>query len=249
MSEVHIFVTRITIFTEAIWPSIEVTLEYLLSKRQEPIPDLVRAGLNFSIVLGSACYLEGVLEALLKAILGYRRAEFNRTKIEDFESRRAMNVYYNRLEEDLSQRIGHSNGAQAYDEVLDLLAGQRLSQLKEVVPLWEGVTVLFNFRNVLGHGREVFASHFAGGAVGGGKEEFAGGYRKVEDYLRKQGLLSRRFVDAPSEYLFLSDPIADHFWGLAKALPTAILCSLPPAEQNACLKVLERATEDTNADA
>jgi len=242
-------VIRITIFTEAIWPSIKVTLEYLVSKRQEPVPDLVRAGLNFSIVLGSACYLEGILEALLKATLDCRRAEFNQTEIEDFESRRAVNVYYSRLEEDLSQRIGHCIGAQAYDEVFNLLAGQPLSQTKEVVPLWEGVTVLFNFRNVLGHGREVFARHFAGGAVVGGfKEEFAGGYRKVEDYLRKQGLLSRRFVDAHSEYLFLSDPIADHFWGLAKALPTAILCSLPPAEQNACLKVLEGSSENTRAD-
>ena len=239
---------RITIFTEAIWPCIKTTLDYLVEKRGEPVPDLVKSGLNFSIVLCSACYVEGVLEALLRALLGCRRADFNRIEIDDFDSRRAMNVYYSRLEEDLSHRLGRAVGASAYDEMFELLAGQRLSQLKEVASLWEGVTVLFNFRNVLGHGREVSARHFAGGSVKGGfREDFSGSYRVVEDYLRKKKLLDRRFVDAPSDYLFLSDPIADHFWVLAKALPAAVAYSLPEKEQNACRKALEGAVENTEA--
>lgn len=233
---------RITIFTEAIWLCIKTTLDYLVEKRGEPVPDLVKSGLNFSIVLGSACYLEGVLETLLRALLDCRRADYSRIEIDDFDSRRAMNTYYNRLEEDLSDRLGRSVGASAYDKMFELLAGQRLSQLKDVAPLWEGVTVLFNFRNVLGHGREVWARQFTGGSVEGGfREDFSGSYRVVEDYLRKKKLLDRRFVDAQSEYLFFSDPIADHFWALAKALPVAVASSLPDKEQNACRKALERA--------
>jgi len=116
---------------------------------------------------------------------GCRRADFNRIEIDDLDSRRAMDVYYRRLEEDLSHRLGRAVGASAYDEMFELLAGQRLSQLKEVASLWEGVTVLFHFRNVLGHGREVSARHIAGGSVKGGfREDFSGSYRVVENYLR-----------------------------------------------------------------
>ena len=67
--------------TESIWPCIKTSLDYLVEKRGEPLPDPVKSGLNFSIVLGSACYLEGVLEALLRALLGCRRADFNRIEV------------------------------------------------------------------------------------------------------------------------------------------------------------------------
>lgn len=233
---------RVTTLTEAIWPCIEATVGHLVAQRKERVPDLVKSGLNFSIVLGCACYIEGVLETLLRALLACRRAEFNRIQIDDFESRRAMNTYYGRLEDELSRNIGRAVGSSGYDEIFKLLAGQRLSQLKEVKPLWEGLTVLFNFRNVLGHGREVSARHFAGGAIPGGfREEFSGSYSVVEGYLRKKKLLARRFVEAHSEYVFLSPPIADHFWKLARALPEAVVSSLPRKEQDTCRDALKRA--------
>ena len=126
-----------------------------------------------------------------------------------------------------------------------LIAGQRLSDLMGVKPLWEGITVLFNFRNVLGHGREVSARQYAGGFIPGGfKEEFTGSYRVVEDYLRKKHLLSRKFVDAHSEFLYLASDIADHFWQLARALPNAAIASLPDGERDACRLALERAAAD-----
>lgn len=160
--------TLIRLFNETIWPCIEPTVAYLAEKRREALPDPVRSGLNFSIALGAACYLEGVLETLLRALLACRRSEFGQVKIPEFGLRRSMNVYYNRLEEDLAGRIGRAVGAAGYDDMFQLLAGQRLSQLKEVTPLWEAVTVLFSFRNVLGHGREVSARHYIGALVEGG---------------------------------------------------------------------------------
>jgi hypothetical protein len=109
--------------------------------------------------------------------------------------------------------------------------------------LWEGVTVLFSFRNVLAHGREVMAFQFKGGAVPGGfREEFAGSYRAVEDYLHKKKLLTRKFVDAHEEHLFLSGQIADHFAQLARSLPEAVISSLSAEEQASCRVALNRAT-------
>jgi hypothetical protein len=223
-------------------------MDHIAERRKDQVPDLVKSGLNFSILLGSACYVEGVLEALLRELLACRRAEFNRIKIDDFDTRRAMNFYYRRLEDELSHNIGRTLGSSGYDEMFALLAGRQLSRLSKVEPLWEGITVLFNFRNVLGHGREVSARHFNGGVIPGGfREEFSGSYRVVEDYLRKKKLLARRFVEAHSEYLFLSTPIADHFWELARALPEAAMSSLARDEEAACRKMLERAIKGSTA--
>jgi hypothetical protein len=197
-------------------------------------------------VLGAACYLEGVLEALLRAILRCRKGQFD--EYLDFvngEARWAMGKYYTRIEEDVSRRIGRAVGAAGYDEMFELLVGRRLSQMNEVSPFWEAVNVLFNFRNVLGHGREVSARHFTGGAVPGGvREDFPGSYKLVEDYLRKKSLLNQRFVDAHSEYLFLSEAIADHFWAVASGIPTAVMASLPEDERKACRDAFEATLEN-----
>jgi hypothetical protein len=232
---------RTTVFKESIWPSIEVAVDHLIGSRKEHLGKLVKAGLNFSIILGSACYLEGTLETLLRALLDYRRTVFSKVDIPDLETRRSMNIFYSRLEDDLSSRIGRSIGTSGYNDIFELLMGSKLSELGEMRPLWEGVTVLFNFRNVLGHGREVSARHFVGFYVEGGqKEEFSGSYRLVEDYLRKNGLLDRRFVQAHSEYVFLGDSIADHFWTIAKQVPDAVVRSLPQPERDSCVVVLRK---------
>jgi hypothetical protein len=83
-----------------------------------------------------------------------------------------------------------------------------------------------------------------GSVPGGFKEEFTGSYRIVEDYLGKKQLLSREFVDAHSEFLYLASDIADHFWHLAQALPNAAIASLPDAERDACRLAIERVAAD-----
>lgn len=230
----------IRIITEAIWPCIEASLDHFTASRAVGPSPAVRAGVNFSIVLGSACYLEGTLETLLHALLEHRRGVYSNVEIPDFETRRSMNVFYNRFEDDLSARIARSLGAEGYDDMFELLTGAPLHDFDAVKPLWEPTTVLFNFRNVLGHGRQVHARQFTGGAVPGGfREEFSGSYRRVEDYLRKVGLLQDRFPDAHSEYIFLKDNIADHFWTTAKQIPAAVISSLPKGQSEACAKALE----------
>jgi hypothetical protein len=68
-------VLKIT-FSESIWPCIAAATNHLEQERTEEVPDLVKSGLNFLIILGSVCYAEGVLEALLRGILQCRRTEF-----------------------------------------------------------------------------------------------------------------------------------------------------------------------------
>src|SRR5437016_9396565 len=87
-------------------------------------------------------------------------------------------------------------------------------------------------RNVLGHGRAVTAQHIKAYWMGTEREErFSGGYRRAEDYFRKKKLLDKKFTEAHSEYLFLSNQIADHFWDLARQAPKAIAKSLDGPER------------------
>jgi hypothetical protein len=229
-------------FSEKIWPCIEASVNHLVNERKNVTSKLVQSGLNFSIVLGSACYVEGTIETILRAALGMRRKEFIEVPIDDLALRRAVNSFFNRVEEEFGENIGRATGAAGYDQMFELLTGYPLSKLDKVKTRWEGITVLFHFRNVLGHGREVAARQYRGGAAPGGmQEDFTGSYKKVEDYLHKKKLLSKKFVEAHDELLYLDNPIADHFWNLAHALPDAIVKSLAEADGKASAIALKAA--------
>jgi hypothetical protein len=221
---------QITIYTETIWPSIHAALLHFQQERKGGLPTDVLAGINFSIILGSACYLEGVLETGLKALLAHRRYSLEKPR-GSVQERRAFNAFYYGVTDDLERRICNATGTDGYDPLFELLTGMRLSKLSAVVPLWEGITVLFQMRNVLGHGRAVTAKRVNAYQMAVQDEEkFAGGYRRAEDYLRKRKLLDKKFTEAHSEYIFLSDKIADHFLDLARQTPKAISKSLDSIE-------------------
>jgi len=228
--------TQYYIFSETIWPSIRPALEHVQKSRRSIAAPDIHAGMNFCIILGSACYLEGMLEAGLKALLWLRREVYNRTQSPNLEIRRSMNLWFTRMENDLESRICSAVGAAGYDEMLELLCGEPLKGLRKVAPLWEGITVLFQLRNVLGHGREVKAHQIV--SVSPIEEVFRGGYRHAENYLRKRKLIARKFTEAHSDYLFLSDPVADHFFDLVTQVPSAISESLAGKEKQAFDKAI-----------
>ena len=209
---------------ETIWQTIHPALNHIQKERRDGLPVEVRAGLNFCIILGSACYLEGVLEAGLKSFLWMRRDIYNKSRSRNINVRRSMNCWFNRVEEDMELRIRTATGAEGYNELFELLIGRQLSELEKIAPLWEGITVLFQLRNVLGHGREVKAYQIV--SVTPIEEKFQGGYRRAEDYLRKRKLINKKFTDAHSDFIFLSDAVADHFLDLVEKVPKAISQSL-----------------------
>lgn len=229
----------IYLFRETIWPCIAAALNFMREQRKDDAAEEIRAGINFSIILGSACYLEGVFETVLKALLEHQRNVYSKIEISEFETRRAMNVFYNRIEEDLEDRIASTMGASGYDKIFELLTGRTLSGLSHVAPMWEGVSALFKFRNVLGHGRPVTARQISAYYTKGLEEEFSGGYRATDDYLRKRGLLQGKFTDHDSEYLYLSDEAADHFWELVQRIPKAIAESFSDEEAKVVQKALK----------
>jgi len=111
--------------------------------------------------------------------------------------------------------------------LFELLTDQRISDNANVKSLWEGIQTLFQFRNVLAHGREISATMLSAYWIEEEwKELFSGGYKKAENYLLKNKLVDKRFVECDSTALYFNDNVADHFWELSKKIVHQISESL-----------------------
>lgn len=217
------------IIKQQTWPCIEELIEFLLTKRNnEEHSSTLRVGINHSVIFYSACYLEGIIESGLKAILSQKREVFNTVDIPELYARKTVNRFFNSLESDIEERIARTTGVPNYDKIFELLTGERISKYNGVNALWEGIEVLFQFRNVLAHGREISASKMSAYWIEEPwKEFYSGGYKKAEDYLLKKGLIAQKFIDCDSEELYFTDGVADHFWGLSKEFVYQVSNGLP----------------------
>ena len=217
---------------EITWPCTRELNQFLSSSRATASTPILHAAINHAIVFYSACYIEGILEAALKRLLRRRREVYNRIDMPEFEVRKTTNTLFKALEMDVEQRISRATGIKAYDELFSLVTETKLSRRRELQPMWEGICTLFQFRNVLAHGREISASRLSAYWLEQPwLDEFAGGYKHAEEYLKKRKLIETGFWDTESPHLFFSDEVADHFWTLAQQFISEIRTSLDPTDR------------------
>lgn len=166
------------------------------------VSDSIRAGINFSIILASACYVEGNFERILLKNINAAIPTTDPLQI--------------RLMDDLRVRVARTTGSDGYNDIFELVVGSKANKLIGDPQLWDNIKTLFFFRNVIAHGRAVgYKLHFPAGVGGYWEEEFAGGYKKVEDFLLQKKLLDSRHIEEDSNWHYFSDPIADFFWSEA----------------------------------
>lgn len=192
-------------------------LEHLFSIRidSEKDHDLL-CSINLSIILYSACLIEGELEESLLYVLDFYRRIYNRINISEFETRKAMNFYYGRIEDELDARIRKTTGIEKYDELFELLLGASLSTNTDIKSQFEGIRVLFQLRNMLAHGRQVHAIQISRWSVLESLSEiFIGGYKNVENYLFKKGLISKKYTECEDDVPFFTNEISNHFYQIA----------------------------------
>lgn len=195
-------------------------IEWQKKQRSSPdLPEGIRAGINFSIILASACFIEGNFERIL---------------IKNINASGEHSVpLYKRLIDDLRLRVAKTTGSEGYDEVFALVVGKKASETIGEPALWENIKTLFYFRNVIAHGRAVgYKLYFPPGVGGFWEEEFSGGYKKVEDFLLKKGLLESRHIEDGSNWHYFADEVADFFWSAATSFVEKLnKLALPPAQQ------------------
>ncbi len=221
-----IIIRSVTIRIESrttIWEPL-LELVPLLQESRDQLPrerSQLRQALNQSIVFHSACLVEGALEQAQRSLLDKRVAYLRQAKIPNMPDRKYFHSFVKDIEESLRTRIARATGLQEQLAVLDLLTGPSFVGSKMSDSVGETVTVLFQFRNVLAHGRQINAFSSNGPATDGEwSRTFSGGYRKVEDYLHKKKMMTVRMLEPDPETddsekavaeLF-ADSVSDHFW-------------------------------------
>ncbi len=186
------------IIRNSTWDTIEAANNWLIRTRagDPAISAQERAGINFSILLNSSCYVEGNLEWLFIQLLEAHAERFHSIEKPHFETRRSVNRFFKRLVKEVDERICRATGPDNYCVAFQLLVGERLSDCAHDPQSWEGIRVLFYLRNVIAHGRMATAKYTM--TTGTQEEpewdaEFKGGYARVCEYLEKRGLASQKF--------------------------------------------------------
>lgn len=223
-----------TVYESSIYPYYKQLIEFNKQQRGDPANKDVNVALNLNIILCSACLVEGILEDRGKLLLGYYREVFSQIDVDDVELRRPINHFYNNIEEFLHKRVSQSTGLDNFATLFETFTGKSLKQNEQISPSYEGVSTLFQLRNVIAHGRLVHAYTVEAYYTNGIEENFFGGYKKAENYLVKKGLMSERFMEADSNELYFTNAIADHFSDIAKdficALDTYIASAIEVGE-------------------
>jgi len=194
-------------------------------------PNDERMGINYSIILNSACLLESKLEGLLmKLVYHYRNAKIKDNSA-NFRSSPDVNVFFNNMIDDMRSRVSRTTGINNYLDMFELLIDNfELSvKAKELV---EGIKVLFQFRNILAHGRMFVAETITDMPYPKYEEEniteiFKGGYRQTDDYLAKKKIIDKSFFERGSIKDYFVDEVADFFYNLSLDFFSEIENSLP----------------------
>jgi hypothetical protein len=178
-------------------------IEWQRAERAEStLPALTRFGINFGIILGAACYIEGCCEYLL-----LKSTVSGRQLTDSLESR---------LLDELTARISLATGPERFNEMFALVMGTKASAMLTAPGLWETVKILFHFRNMIAHGRSVTYSWLNVVPVDiAPTTDFSGGYQKLEDYLLAKSVLTERHHESGETWPYFTDAIADHFWKAA----------------------------------
>lgn len=205
------------IIKQPIWEYQKDHIEFLYESRKNLKSIKSRIGINISIILHSACCIEGYLENELKTLLEHRNSILNKNNFKQFSFRRIYNVFIHNIEKDFETRISRTTGLEKFDSLIEILSYKKKPDKLTDFKYFECIKVLFQLRNVLAHGREVSAQRVSGYWTNGSwEDEFLGGYRQAERYLIKIKLINKKFIECQRIDHIFTNKVADHFYSICK---------------------------------
>jgi hypothetical protein len=202
---------------QTIWEYQKDHIEFLRSHRKNLKSKTTRIGINISLIINSACYIEGYLENELKKLFYHRQGILRKNSPDQIHLRRIYNSFINKMGKDFEVRIARTSGLENFDSLIAILSYQNKPLRLKDYEYFEGMKVLFQLRNVLAHGREVSAQRVLAYWTGGGWNElFLGGYKQAENYLNKTKLINKKFTEYHRIDQIFTNKIADHFYRISK---------------------------------
>lgn len=182
-----------------------------------------RPGINFSIILNTACYVEGSIEWSINHVLNYIEMVIASIEIPEFGKRRGFFSFWKRVVSELESKMSRATGPENSAEIFKLMTGVSLKECAGEQTTWEGIQALFALRNVIAHGRMAsMTSIFHGPDKEDSIIEFKGGYASSIAYLKKRGIDVKKLNETSIEDSLFTDVIADHFFDVAKKFVTSV---------------------------
>ncbi len=212
------------------------TRDFMIKKRNEIDKENELMGLNYNIILNSVLILEGEFEKLLFSIVQYYENMYiqkvsQHEKLSDLESGTYVRFFLNQSFDNMREKISKNTGLKHYKNMLEELIHDYKST-DDMKKLEEGIETLFQLRNVLAHGRAIrfiIKSYmpYPTYEVESTELDFKGGYKKAEDYLIKQNLLSNAMSKNMNFHQLFDNDICNHFVDISQKYLQACIDSIP----------------------
>lgn len=193
------------------------TRDYLLSCREQASED-IRIGLNYNIIVDTALILEAESEDLIHSVINqYEKVfiEFYQPDLKECNPKLAKNVrgLMGSVFPNLMEQSSKKTGMEHYIKSFKMLIPE--CDLTPIKPFEEGIQVLYQFRNVIAHGRAIRfeeRTYYSFPDYEETKKEidFVGGYKKAQEYLIKKGLLDKPVTESHDFRALFSNEICDH---------------------------------------
>lgn len=170
----------------------------------------IHQGINYSIILNSACIVEGILDYLSRHLI-LTKSSFNKDNLNEIDQE-----IINHFLEDIRLKTWSK-----YDAVIKLLVKSTLKKLiGKVSPnLYVHLEHLFKYRNVLAHGQSIdMQLIFSDLAKSQIKDiEFKNNFHELIEYLRKNKLAEKKYKDNTLfTDVFFTNKVADHFFSISE---------------------------------
>lgn len=224
--------TILRITTIPLWENLQCATQWIIQQRgraETMLGEAERAGLNATIILNAACCIEGALECALMSAVNRNHKLIHSLRIEDFETRRGIFTFQNRIKQYLEHTIFRATGIDRLAELFAQITGKRLANIAGTAEQWEDISALFRFRNIIAHARMAMviqrATSFSddGADILDWEDDVKGSYRHVQSYLLRRGLIAQELGRAllgsdmaDAEVMLFSNAIADHFLAVSE---------------------------------
>lgn len=199
-----------------IWDSLPAATRWQIDQRNKLQPGKFKnhfklnQGINYSIILNSACIIEGILDFLSRSLI-IQKSSFNKSNLTELDQ-----IIINTFLDGISNTTWSK-----YNSLIKLINKSSLKEYLDKIDqnLYTQVEHLFKYRNILAHGQSLTMKLIFSETdkLEVDDVQFEKVFEEMIIYLRKYNLSEQKFPKgAFFTSIFFTNEIADHFFMVAE---------------------------------
>ena len=187
---------------QTVWYSYPMMIKWKISERNKMDSDKQHSlifGINTSLIVDCASFVEGVIDEVLRKVLYHRQYP-------------AKDELKYRLITDLENRLENAQWTE-YIKVSELIIGKTMSNSLGN-DLWKSISTMFVFRNMIVHGKELQIEYYKDS-----KEKIRvvvpRKYNTVYGYLIEKRVIIKKIKDRYDRIDIIDNLVIDHFFKIS----------------------------------